>query len=42
MQGQPIRIRARRDAGREFARMKIAAAPWEAALDPVMGVVVHD
>lgn len=34
-------IRARWDAGREFALRKIEAAPWNAAIDPVMGIVVH-
>jgi len=38
----PAGIRARWDAGRAFARMKIEAAPWEAGFDPVMGVVLHE
>jgi NTE family protein len=37
----PAGIRARWDAGREFGRSKIAAAPWEDAFDPAMGIVVH-
>ncbi|MFZ3081555.1 patatin-like phospholipase family protein [Rhodoferax ferrireducens] len=37
----PGGIRARWDAGREFAQRKIAAAPWNDAYDPVMGIVVH-
>ncbi|CAM5369069.1 patatin-like phospholipase family protein [Eoetvoesiella caeni] len=35
-------IAARWNAGRKFARSKIAAAPWEAAIDPIQGIVVHD
>ncbi len=38
----PAGIRARWDAGREFARRKIEAAPWKAQFDPVMGVVLHE
>jgi len=38
----PAGIRARWAAGREFARMKIEAAPWAAGFDPVMGVVLHE
>jgi len=38
----PAGIRARWDAGREFARAKIEAAPWETGFDPVMGVVLHE
>lgn len=38
----PAGIRARWDAGREFARLKIEAAPWAAKFDPVMGVAVHE
>lgn len=34
-------IRARWDAGREFAKRKIAEAPWNDAFDPSMGVVLH-
>lgn len=37
----PGGIRARWDAGREFARRKISEAPWGDAVDPVMGIVVH-
>lgn len=37
----PSGIRARWDAGREFAKRKIAEAPWHDAVDPVMGIVVH-
>lgn len=37
----PAGIRARWDAGRAFALRTIAAAPWNAEIDPVMGVVVH-
>ncbi|MDP2679641.1 MAG: patatin-like phospholipase family protein [Rhodoferax sp.] len=37
----PGRIRARWDAGRAFAKHKIAAAPWNNATDPIMGIVVH-
>lgn len=38
----PAGIRARWDAGREFARTKIEAAPWETGFDPVMGVMLHE
>ena len=38
----PAGVRARWNAGREFARRKIEAAPWAAAIDPVMGVVLHE
>ena len=34
-------IRAHWDAGRELARCKIEAAPWNAEFDSVMGIVVH-
>ncbi len=37
----PTGIAARWDAGRDFARRQIAAAPWNEAVDPVMGIVVH-
>lgn len=37
----PGGIRARWDAGREFALRRIEAAPWNDPFDPVMGVVVH-
>lgn len=37
----PDGIRARWDAGREFALRKIAAAPWNAEIDPGMGIVMH-
>lgn len=38
----PAAIRARWAAGRESARRKIEAAPWEAGFDPVLGVVLHE
>jgi NTE family protein len=34
-------IRARWQAGVEYAQRHIAAAPWNAPFDPVMGIVVH-
>jgi NTE family protein len=37
----PAGVRARWDAGRELARRKIEQAPWNAELDPMMGIVVH-
>ncbi len=37
----PGGIRARWDAGREFAKRKISEAPWNDPADPVMGIVVH-
>jgi NTE family protein len=38
----PAGIGARWKAGREFARRRIAAAPWNETIDPAMGIVVHD
>ena len=38
----PAGIAARWKAGREFARREIAAAPWNEAVDPIAGIVVHD
>lgn len=38
----PAGIAARWAAGREFARRTIAAAPWQQAVDPIAGIVVHD
>lgn len=38
----PASICARWEAGRELARAKIAEAPWQAAFDPVMGVLLHE
>lgn len=37
----PGGIRARWDAGREFAKRKITEAPWNETLDPIMGIVMH-
>lgn len=37
----PAGIRARWDAGREYALRKIEAAPWNKEFDPMMGIVVH-
>jgi NTE family protein len=34
-------IAARWQAGRDSARRKIAAAPWNDPYDPVEGIVVH-
>ncbi|NMM25878.1 MAG: patatin-like phospholipase family protein [Glaciimonas sp.] len=38
----PAGIEARWTAGRELARSRIAAAPWNEAIDPAVGIVVHD
>lgn len=38
----PTGIAARRKWGREFARTRIAARPWEEIVDPAIGIVVHD
>lgn len=38
----PAGISARWTAGREFARSRIAQAPWNEAVDPALGIVVHD
>lgn len=38
----PAGIEARWTAGRELARSRIAAAPWDEAVDPAAGIVVHD
>lgn len=38
----PAVIEARWKAGREFARSRIAAAPWNEAIDPAVGIMVHD
>lgn len=38
----PAGIEARWTAGRELARSRIAAAPWDQAIDPAVGIVVHD
>ncbi|KNZ31703.1 MAG: patatin [Methylibium sp. NZG] len=35
-------VRARRDAGRADAQAVIAQAPWQAPVDPLEGVVVHE
>jgi len=37
----PTGIGARWNAGHEFARRQIAAAPWSEPVDPGMGIVVH-
>lgn len=37
----PGSIRARWDAGREYAKQKILEAPWNKEIDPTMGIVVH-
>lgn len=37
----PAGISARWNAGRDFARRQIEAAPWKQAVDPGMGIVVH-
>lgn len=37
----PKGIRARWDAGRAFAQRKIAEAPWNDEVDPVMGILMH-
>lgn len=37
----PSGIRARWDAGRDFASRKIAEAPWRETFDPAMGIVMH-
>lgn len=34
-------IEARWNAGRELTRSRIAAAPWDQAIDPAVGIVVH-
>lgn len=39
---QPARVRRRWLAGRDDARRMIARRPWDAAVDPVDGLVVHD
>ncbi|OGB09556.1 MAG: patatin [Burkholderiales bacterium RIFCSPHIGHO2_12_FULL_61_11] len=38
----PASIEARWTAGHELARRRIAAAPWNEAVDPAVGIVVHD
>lgn len=38
----PTGIAARWNAGRELTRSRIAAAPWEQAIDPAVGIVVHN
>ncbi len=38
----PAGIEARWTAGRELTRSRIAAAPWGQAIDPAVGIVVHD
>ncbi|MGV8899320.1 MAG: patatin-like phospholipase family protein [Burkholderiaceae bacterium] len=38
----PAGIEARWTAGRELTRIRIAAAPWNEAIDPAVGIVVHD
>lgn len=38
----PAGIGARWKAGRDFARSRIAAAPWNETIDPAVGIVVHD
>ena len=38
----PAGIEARWTAGRDLARSRIAAAPWNEAIDPAAGIVVHD
>jgi NTE family protein len=38
----PAGIRARWQAGYAAARRMVQRAPWEAAVDPVEGVVIHD
>lgn len=38
----PAGVAARWQAGREFARRQIAAAPWNASTDPAQGIVVHE
>lgn len=37
----PAGVHARWQAGLEFARRQIAAAPWRAATEPAQGIVVH-
>ncbi|MBL8511698.1 MAG: patatin-like phospholipase family protein, partial [Betaproteobacteria bacterium] len=38
----PAGIAARWQAGREYALASVAKAPWQQAIDPVEGIVVHD
>ena len=38
----PAGIEARRNAGRESARQRIVAAPWNEEIDPALGIVVHE
>ncbi|RBA23585.1 patatin-like phospholipase family protein [Herminiimonas fonticola] len=38
----PNGIAQRWNAGRNFARSKIASAPWDQPVDPIQGIVVHD
>lgn len=38
----PAGVAARWQAGRDFARRQIAAAPWTGAVDPADGIVVHE
>lgn len=38
----PAGVAARWQAGRDFARRRIAAAPWNDAVDPADGIVVHE
>lgn len=37
-----IGIEARWKAGHEFARCHIVATPWDKAIDPAVGIMVHD
>lgn len=38
----PATLKVRWEAGRDLARQKIAASPWEEEFDPIMGVVLHE
>ncbi len=38
----PAGIRARRDAGYAHMKRMLARAPWEASVDPIEGVLVHE
>jgi NTE family protein len=38
----PDAIKTRWDTGRKLAQERIAAAPWTAPFDPIMGVVLHE
>jgi NTE family protein len=38
----PAGIRQRRDAGYAHMKRMLSRAPWEASVDPIEGVLVHE